>query len=434
MTMKSKCIIFLTVIAGLWLINSNDGPLTGQNPGNMAMFTSDSSLCIANFIAIADSNPSSSFIFSFFDQSAGNPNQWFWTFGDQTTSTEQNPVHQYNASGEYQVCLTITRDDTGYYCTDDTCMTVTVPRFYDLGGFAFAGNYPINNPDPEGDTAIAYLYKLDSNFITPVSSRIFSDLGYYWFSNLAEGRYLVKIQLLPHTTHYDAYIPAYYQDALFWSSATPINLMGESIYDADVHLSQAQDRFGPGMISGTISLDTAVFDGMVFSPANAEVLLFDSAGIPLQSRFTNDDGNFVFSGLAFDEYKLMAEMTGFIPVFSSVVLTPDNALVDNVVLTVYEQGTFGIEEYHNKSVFNLENLYPNPVTDQLYVEVSSETESRINVILYNTMTQQVQRFPYTLQKGRQTLHVSTGTLTKGLYLLMICTQDGLILQIKKFIK
>jgi hypothetical protein len=432
--MKSKCIIFLTVVAGLWLINANESPLTGQDPGNMAMLTSDSSLCMANFVAIADSNPSFSYIFLFFDHSVGNPNHWFWTFGDQTTSTEQNPVHQYNAPGNYQVCLTITRDETGYYCTDDTCMTVTIPRFYDLGGFAFAGNYPINNPDPEGDTAIAYLFRLDSNLITPVRSRIFSDLGYYWFTGLAEGRYLVKIQLLPNTTHYDTYIPAYYKDALFWSTAMPINLIGESIYDADVHLSLAQDKFGPGMISGTISLDTAIFDDMVFSPANAEVLLFDSIGMPLQSRFTDDYGNFVFSGLAFDEYKLMAEMTGFIPVFSSVVLTPDNALVNNVVLIVCEQGAFGIEEYSNKSVFKLKNLYPNPVTDQLYLDVSSEKEYRIYVILCNEMTQKIQRLPFTLQKGRQTLHIRTGTLTKGLYLLMISTPEGVVLQTKKFIK
>ena len=35
---------------------------------------------------------------------------WLWDFGDGSTSTEQNPVHQYQDSGHYQVTLTVTDD------------------------------------------------------------------------------------------------------------------------------------------------------------------------------------------------------------------------------------------------------------------------------------------------------------------------------------
>lgn len=34
--------------------------------------------------------------------------QWFWDFGDGTTSTQQNPTHTYNALGQYTVALTVT--------------------------------------------------------------------------------------------------------------------------------------------------------------------------------------------------------------------------------------------------------------------------------------------------------------------------------------
>jgi PKD repeat protein len=44
---------------------------------------------------------------SFTDQSTGNPNSWFWTFGDGTTSTIQNPVHLYTVAGTYTVDLTV---------------------------------------------------------------------------------------------------------------------------------------------------------------------------------------------------------------------------------------------------------------------------------------------------------------------------------------
>jgi PKD repeat protein len=43
----------------------------------------------------------------FSDLSAGNFTQWSWNFGDNQTSTEQNPSHTYLSAGVYTVTLTI---------------------------------------------------------------------------------------------------------------------------------------------------------------------------------------------------------------------------------------------------------------------------------------------------------------------------------------
>jgi len=47
----------------------------------------------------------------FKDQSQGEITSWKWDFGDGTSSTEQNPTHQYNdrpgREGVYSVILTI---------------------------------------------------------------------------------------------------------------------------------------------------------------------------------------------------------------------------------------------------------------------------------------------------------------------------------------
>ena len=51
---------------------------------------------------------------------------WSWNFGDGQTSTMQNPVHTYSASGSYSVCLTITAATPNGSCTDILCKTVTV--------------------------------------------------------------------------------------------------------------------------------------------------------------------------------------------------------------------------------------------------------------------------------------------------------------------
>jgi len=42
------------------------------------------------------------------DVSSGNPDSWLWYFGDGTFSTEQNPVHEFEKPGVYDVSLKVT--------------------------------------------------------------------------------------------------------------------------------------------------------------------------------------------------------------------------------------------------------------------------------------------------------------------------------------
>ena len=43
----------------------------------------------------------------FIDQSTNEPTSWFWNFGDENTSTDQNPTHTYTKTGSYTVELTV---------------------------------------------------------------------------------------------------------------------------------------------------------------------------------------------------------------------------------------------------------------------------------------------------------------------------------------
>ncbi len=44
---------------------------------------------------------------AFIDESEGEINSWNWDFGDGSTSSEQNPIHQYKEAGKYVVILKI---------------------------------------------------------------------------------------------------------------------------------------------------------------------------------------------------------------------------------------------------------------------------------------------------------------------------------------
>ncbi len=68
--------------------------------------------------------PGSNNTIVFTDQSVGNPTNYYWNFGDGTTSTAVNPVHQYAQNGVYTVCLTIV--DSAFGCSATYCDSVII--------------------------------------------------------------------------------------------------------------------------------------------------------------------------------------------------------------------------------------------------------------------------------------------------------------------
>jgi hypothetical protein len=51
-------------------------------------------------------------VFAFKDESLGSIEKWTWDFGDGTSSEEQNPVHQYDTSGNWTVVLTVENESS----------------------------------------------------------------------------------------------------------------------------------------------------------------------------------------------------------------------------------------------------------------------------------------------------------------------------------
>lgn len=49
--------------------------------------------------------------------------EWYWYFGDQATSREENPTHQYAYAGEYDVCVKVLVNDN---CTGAMCKAIRV--------------------------------------------------------------------------------------------------------------------------------------------------------------------------------------------------------------------------------------------------------------------------------------------------------------------
>lgn len=78
--------------------------------------------CHANFYSEPDSISANGI--NFWNYSGGTPTSFFWNFGDNTTSTLENPHHIFADSGIYNVCLTIM--DSSYNCQNTYCESVVV--------------------------------------------------------------------------------------------------------------------------------------------------------------------------------------------------------------------------------------------------------------------------------------------------------------------
>ncbi len=86
-------------------------------------------ICTAKFVAVADTVVNS---VTFHTIKTSSSATYAWSFGDGDTSSSANPDHQFDASGTYYVCLTVT--DTVHHCTATKCDSVKVqvvcnPRF-----------------------------------------------------------------------------------------------------------------------------------------------------------------------------------------------------------------------------------------------------------------------------------------------------------------
>jgi|GEM_PF-2140139 len=63
----------------------------------------------------------------FFTDQSTSPDTWLWDFGDGSSSTLQNPVHNYTSQGSFQVSLTVTDTITGGTSTAIDSIFVSIP-------------------------------------------------------------------------------------------------------------------------------------------------------------------------------------------------------------------------------------------------------------------------------------------------------------------
>jgi len=96
-------------------------------------------------------NPTPSDTVQFTDQSAGPPTLWNWSFGDGTTSSQQNPSKKYAALGSYLVTLTVSRSGSSSTTTKTLVVGTGVPDTPNV-----VAAFSVSNPAPTAGANVTF--------------------------------------------------------------------------------------------------------------------------------------------------------------------------------------------------------------------------------------------------------------------------------------
>ncbi|AKJ37834.1 PKD domain-containing protein [Methanosarcina barkeri] len=91
---------------GIYTVNLTVKNAKGRNTVTKTEYIKVVTKPVADFSATPTSGKTPLTV-EFTDNSTGIPTAWKWSFGDGTTSREQNPEHQYLQGGSYKVTLTV---------------------------------------------------------------------------------------------------------------------------------------------------------------------------------------------------------------------------------------------------------------------------------------------------------------------------------------
>lgn len=308
------------------------------------------------------------FRYRFFDQTTSeNIVSRFWDFGDGITSSLKSPEHIYSNPGLYQVSLKITAQVYSHTFTNTITQLIYISPLesYHFGGHVFADEFPI-------DKGFAYLYVIDSlNNYTPVDTTSFDTLGYYYFYQVPVGKYVVKSEPSMDSEYYGEWIPMYYGDHMFWQEASPI-LLTSTGWEYDINLHYTEEYLpGEGLIEGVIEYDNIPRGITPATPATGvNVYLMDENDRLIMTAKSDQIGLFEFGEMETKTYWVYPEITGITAEKVQVDLSGENPINDETHIVVYSDMASGIFS-NGVSSSLLAKIYPNPVFDQLFIEMPS---------------------------------------------------------------
>ncbi|HYD20875.1 MAG TPA: T9SS type A sorting domain-containing protein [Flavipsychrobacter sp.] len=230
----------------------------------------------------------------------------------------------------------------------------------------------------------------------------------------ANDSYYVKAGVLPISTQYLNFLPAYHDQDLNWNSA---EIIPNENTVADIVMPASNMMGGQGFISGTV-LSAYTGDSLY----KRILLLTTINDVPVGFRYSNTDGTFSFGGLNYGTYKLFGDALG--KTNPPLVFNLDSNSLSLTQITFLEDSTSFAGNLWPLSVSNgladVLKVYPNPVKDRLRLSGLDSIEGVKRVSLFNITGTKV----YDSNTEESELEMNLSELAEGIYILNVCSPKG----------
>lgn len=340
---------------------------------------------------------------------------WWYISGTECAETITT-VHYYTGS-TIEANITVCPDSPGSG-TSTGCDTVWGHAY--LGPTDGIPAYP----------AMVYLIQKTYNPVTEsywleiVDSTTTYPSGEYIFYCVPSpiGDMMVKAVLDVSSSSYWDYLPTYHFSSLTWNLADPLTIGGTG---NDIHMQEGVNPGGPGFISGDV-LVGAGKGTSVGDPIGSSIMyLTTDTDVPVAFTFTDDLGNFSFTGLAYGTYKLFGDAQGKDNPPMTVTINAATPGVENILFEAHNVWFGG---HVTTAIGNVSGALsqivagPNPAKDVVTISGMGNIQGEKNITVRNVTGQVVSTT--TLMGATQNISVSS--LPAGVYLFQVMTNEGTV--------
>lgn len=263
--------------------------------------------------------------------------------------------------------------------------------------------------------------------LTYIDSVLTDTNGYYEFANYptlsANCTLLMKARLLPASTNYDKYLPAYHLSQSSYSLRWHDGLQISKTYagtGVNILLPEAQNPFGgPAILAGK-----AMLRGTTTLLPDKILMLTDMQDVTVAYQYTDGNGEFSFDNLQFGTYKIFGDVWNVSNPEFIVTVNSSNVHVKNIIFyedNVEFRGGFPASVNSIGGIAETLSLYPNPPQDVVYVKGMEAISGNKQITVTSIEGKLISRYEY---RATDNVMIPVSELAKGVYLINIKTDVG----------
>ncbi|HPT32219.1 MAG TPA: putative Ig domain-containing protein, partial [Prolixibacteraceae bacterium] len=308
-------------------------------------------------------------------------------------------------------------DKAGASVSDIFLVTVIEPNTATLNVSAAKGASPLT-----GGFVVLLYVKQGAMFNLLNFTPVFSS-GTYTYNNLPYGTYLAKAVITDAAMN-PGLLHTYYESSTSVTGATEVILDNTLPLTIQVKMVASTLPAGEYKIMGKVVKKTGTPDliaqGLdpVATPAPGIDLVLKQNGLVVANTVTGLNGTYEFTGLAAGVYDVFAEVPGYTQTITQkVTLSTTTPVKDKVDFTIWTSSTTFVitSVQHVESAFTF-NLYPNPTTGKVFVDLTWNGLRTADLTVYSILGVQVFRKEY--HSGEQITFDMSGQVT-GVYMVKV---------------